>query len=166
MKTRLLLRFLPVVILVFFAAPAFGQGDGYSTNSNLRGVVQFGSYQFSDIDNINLASGTVNLRIALGARKGRGDESGLAYVYSSKIWIVRPIPDPNYPNVIKWMAWEPTQELQYGRIVQIGQGTIDWTEQTYECQYVTDETPGMCELHVECEPRVDSFLVKIGRAHV
>jgi YD repeat-containing protein len=107
--------------------------DGYVTNSNARGVIPFGSYQVGGIDNENLATGTVNLRIPLTERNGRGSDTNLAYVYSSKIWTVSPLGDPLSPDWVPAMLWQPTSELLYGQIVTLEFGSLNWTRVSYTC---------------------------------
>jgi RHS repeat-associated protein len=157
-RVRVSFFIVKIVLLVLcFAQDARSQSDGYLTNSNLRGAVAFGSYQAADIDSVNLATGSVDLRIPLTFRRGRGLDTGLAFVYSSKLWIVRPVYDAF--GGVSWLAWEPTQELQYGRMVstQPGRGRLEWKEEMYECHYETGGT-GMCEW---CPPPTDSFFVWI-----
>jgi len=57
--------FAPFLFALLHAPTSGAQADGYVTNSNLRGVVASGSYQFGAIDNINLGTGTLNLNIPI-----------------------------------------------------------------------------------------------------
>src|SRR5215472_975664 len=103
------LWFLAAVASVLVLTRAWSQ-DGYTSNSNARGVIPFGSYQVGGIDNENLANGAVNLRIPLTERKGRGSNTNLTYVYSSKTWVVQTGDDPQNPGQIGSMWWYPTNE--------------------------------------------------------
>jgi hypothetical protein len=91
-QIRRLPRTFPFACLICLAAlsliapAARAQSDGYLTNQNTTGVVGFGSYQFGDIDNVNLQNGGVNLRIPLFTLKGRGLDDGVVLNYSSKFW--------------------------------------------------------------------------------
>ncbi len=89
MKPATPIRALALIFFLFLlhAPSCRGQNDGYVTNSNLRGVAPFGSYQFGDIDNINLGTGTLNLKIPVARRPGRGLDTQLEFIYSSKIWV-------------------------------------------------------------------------------
>src|SRR5215472_11572478 len=126
------LWFLAAVASVLVLTRAWSQ-DGYVSSSNARGVIPFGSYQVGGIDNVNLANGAVNLRIPLTERKGRGPDTNLTYVYSSKIWVVSPLGDPTSPDWVPGTLWQPTSELLYGQNVTLGLGSLTWTSQTYTC---------------------------------
>jgi len=73
-------------------------------------VVPFGSYQFGEIDNVNLGTGALNVRIPILARKGRGMDYERVSLYSSKMWEVEPRYDP-LTNEINGIAWYPNQSV-------------------------------------------------------
>lgn len=58
------------------------------TDANATGNKPFGTYAGSDIDNIDLNNGAVNIQIPLFSKKGRGLDFAIAVTYSSKIWVV------------------------------------------------------------------------------
>ena len=69
MTSNRLTSFLTVIIFSIcvtagITSSTYAQSEDYVTNSNLRGVVPFGSYQFSQVDNINLATGALDIPTA------------------------------------------------------------------------------------------------------
>jgi hypothetical protein len=95
-----------VLLLVSCACPVLAQVPDYITNSNLRGVVPFGSYQFGDIDSINLGNGALNLRIPLFSRRGRGLDYERYWSYSSKMWEVNLLYDAQ-THEVNGIHWYP-----------------------------------------------------------
>lgn len=128
--------FVAVVVACsfLFDGRVSAQTDGFVNNSNLRGVVPFGTYQFGDIDSVNLATGGLDLRIPLVSRKGRGMDTGLAFVYSSKRWILSPIYNPT-KGVYDSLQWTLSTENQSPRVVATEGGLLDFTWKQYTCRY-------------------------------
>src|SRR6266542_5754063 len=131
-RRRHLCRFKLLVLCLTFFRPANGQSDGYVTNSNLRGVVPFGTYQFGDIDSINLGTGGVDVSIPLFSRKGRGLDDGRAVTYSSRIWVPRPIQDAFNPERTEGFRWDVTT-ISSAELRALQDGFLDWKENYYMC---------------------------------
>lgn len=124
------------MFVLVFAKASSAQTDGYETNSNLRGDMSFGTYYKSAIDNVNLATGTVNLKIPLIGRKGRGLDTGEDVFYSSKLWVLTPVYNTTTGNLVQ-MVWGPSPErTTYLQLEGTGDGgVLDWTQDQYTCTY-------------------------------
>jgi hypothetical protein len=118
------------------ASTAQAQSDGYITNSNMRGKMSFGTFQNGNIDNINLATGALNLKIPLVNRKGRGIDGSEDFVYSSKLWFLTPVYNQttgNLTTLIWTVSHDPaTTGAVFGGG---GGGTLEWTINQYTCTY-------------------------------
>lgn len=139
-----------VSVFAFGSKMALGQNDGYLTNTNARGLAAQNSFQIGDIDNINLATGALNLDIPVFQRKGRGGKLDKQYFfsYSSKIWELNPVPDPLDPSQDSYLFWSFSSEiggsysqiflegtgrnapLDFGR----GSGSLNFNEDVFDCQ--------------------------------
>lgn len=138
---------LGFLLLAFSPERALAQNDGYLTNSNTRGLSAENSFQIGDIDNINLATGTLNLSIPVFQRKGRGGKLDQQYFfsYSSKIWMLNPVPDPLDPQQDSYLFWGFSPEIAPHNFLllegavnqnfqsQRGSGTLNFNEQVWDC---------------------------------
>ena len=122
------------LILSLFSSDARSQSDWYLTNSNLRGVVPFGTYQFDEIDNVNLGNGALNVRLPLFTRRGRGLDDGRSVFYSSKLWVIQPSYNPITQQVVAY--WYPSVSRGAGRfdLAAHNGGSIDYKEEFYPCE--------------------------------
>lgn len=129
-----LYAFSLLLCLGLFGQPVQAQADGYLSSNNLHGIVSGNTYQFGSIDNINLGTGAINIRIPLLSVKGRGTTDEYAYSYSSKIWVASPIWDPVNPNLLDDLVWAPSTQPN----AVIGKnpgGQVLYTEQNYQCEW-------------------------------
>jgi RHS repeat-associated protein len=133
-------RLLPLALSLLLGSPYLGyaQAPDYVTNSNLRGVVPFGSYQIGEVDNINLGTGALNVRIPLIARKARGMDYERVSVYSSKMWEVEPRYDP-LTEELNGIAWYPNMTVG-GFPAGPLQGHLEYNVKDYVCQSDPDIT--------------------------
>jgi len=106
-----LLASLLVVWTALFSQTSLAQSDGYLSPNNLHGIVSGNSYQFGSIDNINLGTGAINIRIPLLSRRGRGITDEYVYFYSSKTWIASPLWDVVNPTQLDSLSWQPSDQL-------------------------------------------------------
>lgn len=126
-------RYLLVAFFLVATCPSlFAQSDGYLTGSNLRGVYPANTYQFGDIDSINLGTGGININVPLFTRKGRGLSLSGRYIYSSKLWTIIPDWDPANPSQLDALYWEPTT-TQNGFFGTSPGGGIGYQEQEFDC---------------------------------
>jgi hypothetical protein len=136
---------LPVLLVVsiFFASPARSQSDGYLTNQNTTGVVQFGSYHFGDFDSINLGNGGLNVKIPLITLKGRGIDEGLQMIYSSKYWVMRHSKIQLGNQIVDTFGWDlSTFSGPTIRVDTLNMGRVDYSEEEYQCKHWIYDTYG------------------------
>jgi RHS repeat-associated protein len=119
-----------VLVLALSSSICRAQSDGYVNNSNLRGVVPFGSYQFGDIDNINLGTGTLNLNIPIAKRKGRGLDVSLGFTYSSKIWAFSCVKDVQGITHCSWFLTDGPKDINFANAPG---GLLGWDAEEYDC---------------------------------
>jgi RHS repeat-associated protein len=131
-RSHVLLASLIFVMLVFCSGSSKAQSDGYLTNSNLRGVVPASTYDFGTIDNVNVATGAVNLQIPLFSRPGRKLTDTGIFFYSSKLWMVVPNWDPSDPSDLDSVSWMPTEQPNAQFSVAPG-GSLDYQSNSYSC---------------------------------
>ncbi len=120
--------------LGLFSQVTFAQSDGYLSSNNLHGIVTGNTYQFGSIDDINLGTGAISIRIPLLSVKGRGLTDEYVYTYSSKIWVASPIWDPVNPNLLDDLVWVPSTQPN-AVIGKIPGGQVLYTEQNYQCEW-------------------------------
>jgi RHS repeat-associated protein len=120
--------------LGFSCESSFSQTDGYLSSNNLHGIVSGNSYQFGSIDNINLGTGAINIRIPLLSVKGRGITDEYVYFYSSKIWVATPDWNIDNPNLLDDLVW--VESVQPNAIIGKNPGgQVLYTEQNYQCEW-------------------------------
>jgi hypothetical protein len=131
MRARLRPTVVAFAFVLLLQVPSCrAQHGGYVTNSNLRGVAPFGSYQFGEIDNINLGTGTLNLNIPVVNRSGRGLDTRVEFIYSSKIWVFSCV-----KNVqgLTFCNWSPTDGPKAPVPVTVPIGELVWLSTENDC---------------------------------
>jgi RHS repeat-associated protein len=121
-----------LALFVLSSQSVQAQSDGYLSSNNLHGIVSGNTYQFGSIDNINLGTGAINIRIPLFSRKGRGITDEAVYFYSSKIWIASPMWDVVNPTQLDSLWWIPSDQLN-AMIGTTPGGGVSYNEQEYDC---------------------------------
>jgi hypothetical protein len=87
------LRMLPlacsVLVLLVFSATSLGQQTQYDRGTPpqlVAGVSPVGGYASTELGNVNLANGALNISIPAGQVGGRGFSIPISINYSSKVW--------------------------------------------------------------------------------
>ena len=81
---------LLILVLVLFssATASFAQSDPFNAiGNNESGVKPFGSYDGSKFDQVDLATGGLNLTLDIASLSARGHKSTYGWRYSSKFWM-------------------------------------------------------------------------------
>jgi len=135
---RKMWRLIPALTILYLLiiCPAHADPPDYVTNSNLRGIVPFGSYQFGGIDTVNLGTGTLTLRIPLFTREGRGLDYGQTWTYNSKFWEVTPrlgIKSGMQSLEIIGYTWYPNYTGFEGAPKGTDEGRLEYKKGDYPC---------------------------------
>jgi len=79
---------ISILLLLASAGPSMAQADPFNAiGSNETGLKPFGSYDGSKFDQIDLATGGLNLTIDIASLSARGHKSTYGWRYNSKFWI-------------------------------------------------------------------------------
>jgi hypothetical protein len=118
--------------------------EGPAQINEPHGDQPFGAYQVSDIDNIGFANGSVDVRIPLFSRPGRGLAHEKFWTYTSKAWFEQQTTTPCDPTITQcppptpavWAYANSTDTLsqvQQYRSTTCHDGHMhsEWTNYTY-----------------------------------